>query len=152
MSLTGAALAGVALLGRCGAGAGSGQAQDQMPAMPAASRAAPANPNLDLGTSLGGRPAPDFRLDNQFGQPMSLSQFHGKVVITEPSAQAVRAYLRGLGGLRYPVGLDIAGRVAGGYGVQDQPWFALVSASGKIVWSHDGWLSAPALEAQARRA
>jgi len=54
MSLTGAALAGVALLGRCGAGAGSGQAQDQMPAMPAASRAALANPNLDLGTRWAG--------------------------------------------------------------------------------------------------
>ena len=28
-----------------------------------------------------GVPAPDFRLDNQFGQPMSLSQFRGKVVM-----------------------------------------------------------------------
>ena len=373
MSLAGAALAGAALLSGCGAGATSGRAQDQMPSLPAASRAALANPNLDLGTSLGGVPAPDFRLDNQFGQPMSLSQFRGKVVIlaftdsqcttvcplttasmvlarqllgpagasvqllgvnanpqansvadvlaysrahamvnqwdfltgsdaqlraawsayhiavqieqgqidhtpalfvinqrgreqeiyltqmayssvgqsaqvlaqevasllpghpklasqqslatipaqtpaarvtlpvavsgapvalgpgqpqlvlffatwlsevsdlsseltglnayvqaagpdrlpqlvavdetvTEPSVQAVRAYLRGLGGLRYPVGLDITGRVADGYGVQDQPWFVLVSASGKIVWSHDGWLAAAALEAQARRA
>jgi cytochrome oxidase Cu insertion factor (SCO1/SenC/PrrC family) len=372
-SLTGAALAGAALLGGCGAPAGGGQAQNRMPGMPAASRAALANPNLDLGTPLGGVPAPDFRLDNQFGQPMSLSQFRGKVIIlaftdsrcttvcplttasmlqarqllgpagasvqllgvnanpqansvadvlaysrahgmvnqwdfltgsdarlraawsayhiavqieqgqidhtpalfvidqrgreqkiyltqmayssvgqsaqvlaqevasllpghpklasqqslatipaetptasitlpaaasgaavalgpgqprlvlflatwlsevsdlgseltglnayvqaagpdhlpqlvavdetvTEPSAQAVRAYLQGLGGLRFPVGLDTAGRVADGYGVQDQPWFVLVSASGKVVWSHDGWLAAPALEAQARRA
>src|SRR6201986_1372033 len=39
------------------------------------------NPNLDLGSSLGGKPAPDFRLRNQFGQPMSLSQFRGKVVM-----------------------------------------------------------------------
>src|SRR5204863_3545185 len=39
------------------------------------------NPNLDLGSSLGGTPAPDFRLRNQFGQPMSLSQFRGKVVM-----------------------------------------------------------------------
>ena len=39
------------------------------------------NPNLDLGSSLGDRPAPDFRLQNQFGQPMSLSQFRGKVVM-----------------------------------------------------------------------
>jgi cytochrome oxidase Cu insertion factor (SCO1/SenC/PrrC family) len=373
MYLTGAALAGVALLGGCGAGAAGGQAQDQMPAMSPASRAALANPNLDLGTSLGGVPAPDFRLDNQFGQPMSLSQFRGKVIIlaftdsqcttvcplttasmlqakqllgpagagvqllgvnanpqansvadvlaysrshgmvnqwdfltgsdaklraawsayhiavqieqgqfdhtpalfvidqrgreqkiyltqmayssvgqsaqvlaqevsgllpghpklasqqslatipaetptasitlpaavsgapvalgpgqprlvlffatwlsevsdlssdltglnayvqaagrdhlpqlvavdetvTEPSAQAVLGYLRGLGGLSYRVGLDITGRVADGYGVQDQPWFVLVSASGTIVWSHDGWLTAPALQAQARRA
>jgi hypothetical protein len=36
--------------------------------------------------------------------------------------------------------------VADGYGVQDQPWFTLVSATGKILWTHDGWLSLPALE------
>jgi hypothetical protein len=34
--------------------------------------------------------------------------------------------------------------------VQDQPWFVLTSASGKIVWQHDGWLSLAALEAAAR--
>src|ERR1700751_142861 len=39
------------------------------------------NPNLDLGASLGNKPAPDFRLVNQFGQPVSLSQFHGRVVL-----------------------------------------------------------------------
>jgi cytochrome oxidase Cu insertion factor (SCO1/SenC/PrrC family) len=46
-----------------------------------ASTAAEQNPNLDLGSSLGNSPAPDFRLTNQFGQPMSLSQFRGKVVL-----------------------------------------------------------------------
>jgi cytochrome oxidase Cu insertion factor (SCO1/SenC/PrrC family) len=71
--------------------------------------------------------------------------------VTEPSAQAVRTYLGGLGRLRYPVALDTTGRVADGYGVQDQPWFVLVSASGKILWSHDGWLPLTALEAAARR-
>jgi hypothetical protein len=35
--------------------------------------------------------------------------------------------------------------------VADQPWFVLVSASGKTVWKHDGWLSVPALEAAARK-
>ena len=45
------------------------------------------------------------------------------------------------GPLDYPVALDNTGRVADGYGVQDQPWLVLVSAAGKIVWSHDGWLS-----------
>ena len=66
--------------------------------------------------------------------------------VVEPSAQAVRAYLGSLGtSLKYPVGLDTTGRVADGYGVQDQPWFALVSASGKIIWSHDGWLPVTAL-------
>ncbi len=73
--------------------------------------------------------------------------------VTEPSAQAVRSYLGGLGTpLAYPVALDTTGRVADGYGVQDQPWLVLVSASGKILWSHDGWLSLSALEAAAKRA
>jgi cytochrome oxidase Cu insertion factor (SCO1/SenC/PrrC family) len=73
--------------------------------------------------------------------------------VVEPSSQAVRSYLHGLGtSLKYPVALDASGRVADGYGVQDQPWFTLVSASGKIVWSHDGWLSPSALEAAAKRA
>jgi cytochrome oxidase Cu insertion factor (SCO1/SenC/PrrC family) len=66
--------------------------------------------------------------------------------VVEPSAQTVRTYLGSLGtSLSYPVGLDTNGRVADGYGVQDQPWLALVSASGKIIWSHDGWLPTPAL-------
>jgi hypothetical protein len=66
--------------------------------------------------------------------------------VVEPSAQTVRTYLHALGTpLKYPVALDTTGRVADGYGVQDQPWLALVSASGKIIWSHDGWLSLPAL-------
>jgi cytochrome oxidase Cu insertion factor (SCO1/SenC/PrrC family) len=69
--------------------------------------------------------------------------------VVEPSEAVVRDYLAGLG-LNYPVGLDTTGRVADGYGVQDQPWFTLVSASGKIIWSHDGWLSLSALEAAAR--
>ena len=69
--------------------------------------------------------------------------------VVEPSKTAVRAYLADLG-LTYPVGLDSTGRVADGYGVQDQPWFTLVSAAGKVTWSHDGWLSLSALEAAAR--
>ena len=73
--------------------------------------------------------------------------------VVEPSAQSVRTYLGSLGTpLSYPVALDTTGRVADGYGVQDQPWLALVSVSGKIIWSHDGWLPTPALEAAAKRA
>jgi cytochrome oxidase Cu insertion factor (SCO1/SenC/PrrC family) len=72
--------------------------------------------------------------------------------VSEPSAGAVRTYLQQLGQpLDYPVALDTAGRVADGYGVQDQPWFVLTSAAGKVVWSHDGWLSVSALEAAARK-
>jgi cytochrome oxidase Cu insertion factor (SCO1/SenC/PrrC family) len=73
--------------------------------------------------------------------------------VVEPSVQAVRTYLGSLGtSLSYPVALDTTGRVADGYGVQDQPWFALVSASGKIIWSHDGWLPVPALTAAVQHA
>ncbi|HEY0716042.1 MAG TPA: hypothetical protein VGD68_00365, partial [Streptosporangiaceae bacterium] len=68
--------------------------------------------------------------------------------VTEPSATSARDYLRSIGQpLDYPVALDVTGRVADGYGVQDQPWFVLTDASGKIVWSHDGWLSAAQLPA-----
>jgi cytochrome oxidase Cu insertion factor (SCO1/SenC/PrrC family) len=73
--------------------------------------------------------------------------------VVEPSPQTIRTYLSGLGTpLSYPVALDTTGRVADGYGVQDQPWLALVSASGKIIWSHDGWLSTPALTAAVHHA
>jgi cytochrome oxidase Cu insertion factor (SCO1/SenC/PrrC family) len=73
--------------------------------------------------------------------------------VVEPSAQIVRTYLASLGTpLSYPVALDTTGRVADGYGVQDQPWLALVSASGKIIWSHDGWLPVPALTAAVQHA
>jgi cytochrome oxidase Cu insertion factor (SCO1/SenC/PrrC family) len=73
--------------------------------------------------------------------------------VVESSAQAVRTYLSGLGtSLSYPVALDTTGRVADGYSVQDQPWLALVSASGKIIWSHDGWLAVPALTAAVQHA
>ena len=73
--------------------------------------------------------------------------------VVEPSAQAVRTYLTSLGTpLTYPVALDTTGQLADGYGVQDQPWLALVSASGKIIWSHDGWLSPSALTAAVHHA
>jgi hypothetical protein len=66
---------------------------------------------------------------------------------TEPSATAAASYLKGLGKpLDYPVGQDTTGRVADGYGVQDQPWFMLTSATGKVLWKHDGWLGVHALE------
>jgi cytochrome oxidase Cu insertion factor (SCO1/SenC/PrrC family) len=71
---------------------------------------------------------------------------------TEPSPGAARSYLQRLGRpLGYPVALDPAGRLADGYGVRDQPWFVLTSASGKIVWKHAGWLPVSALKAAARR-
>jgi len=66
--------------------------------------------------------------------------------VTEPSVAAVNDYLETLGPLDYQVALDKTGRVADGYGVQDQPWLVLVNAAGKITWSHDGWVSLAALE------
>ena len=73
--------------------------------------------------------------------------------VTEPSVSSVRSYLHSLGQpLRYPVALDVTGRIADGYGVQDQPWYVLVSATGRIVWKHDGWLPVAALQAAARKA
>ncbi len=47
----------------------------------ATSRAALANPGLDPGTPLLGRPAPGFELTDQFGRPVSLAQFRGQVVL-----------------------------------------------------------------------
>jgi cytochrome oxidase Cu insertion factor (SCO1/SenC/PrrC family) len=66
--------------------------------------------------------------------------------VTESSDAAVNSYLHGLGPLSYPVALDGTGRVADGYGVQDQPWLALVNAAGKITWQHDGWVPLATLE------
>jgi cytochrome oxidase Cu insertion factor (SCO1/SenC/PrrC family) len=66
--------------------------------------------------------------------------------VTEPSEATVTNYLRGLGSLDYPVALDKTGRVADGYGVQDEPWLALVNPAGKITWQHDGWVPLPSLE------
>jgi cytochrome oxidase Cu insertion factor (SCO1/SenC/PrrC family) len=40
-----------------------------------------ANPAVDPGSPLGGKPAPDFRLQDQFGRTVSLSQFRGQAVL-----------------------------------------------------------------------
>src|SRR5579863_7728491 len=69
--------------------------------------------------------------------------------VTESSDVAVNSYLRRLGPLSFPVALDETGRVADGYGVQDQPWLALVNAAGKITWQHDGWVPLTTLETAA---
>src|ERR1700722_18325590 len=77
-------LAGLALAALAAAGCSSAASQGSpsgMSALSSASAAAEQNPNLDLGAPLGGKAAPDFTLVNQFGQPMSLSQFRGRVVL-----------------------------------------------------------------------
>jgi cytochrome oxidase Cu insertion factor (SCO1/SenC/PrrC family) len=75
-----AALAGAAVLSVLAGCGGSGSGPASSSPMPMSSAAA-MNPNLDLGSSLGGLPAPDLRLQNQFGQPRAFSQFRGKVVV-----------------------------------------------------------------------
>jgi cytochrome oxidase Cu insertion factor (SCO1/SenC/PrrC family) len=72
-------------------------------------------------------------------------------MVTEPSPAAVTTALHGVGTLDYPIGIDETGRVADGYGVQDQPWLVLVDSAGKVTWSNDGWLSLSALEAAAAK-
>jgi hypothetical protein len=72
---------------------------------------------------------------------------------TETTPSALPAFLSGLhGSLDYPVAVDRYGRLADGYGVQDQPWIELVSASGKILFRNDGWFPEPGLETAVRKA
>jgi cytochrome oxidase Cu insertion factor (SCO1/SenC/PrrC family) len=66
--------------------------------------------------------------------------------VAEPSDASVNSYLHQLGPLTYPVALDETGRLADGYGVQDQPWLVLVNAAGKITWQHDGWVPLTTLQ------
>src|ERR1700761_7480542 len=83
MRRRGATLAGLALaaggaLACCSSAAPKATGSS---AVSAASAAAEENAGLDLGTSLGGKQAPDFTLTNQFGEQMSLSQFKGRVTV-----------------------------------------------------------------------
>ena len=41
------------------------------------------NPSLDPGSALPGRPAPEFTLSDQFGRPVSLRSFRGKVTLLD---------------------------------------------------------------------
>jgi cytochrome oxidase Cu insertion factor (SCO1/SenC/PrrC family)/thiol-disulfide isomerase/thioredoxin len=75
----------------------------------------------------------------------------------EPSARALPDFLAKLRRpLSYPVAIDRTGRLADGYGVQDEPWFVLTAPSGRILWYYDastaGWLSRRALVRQVHAA
>jgi thiol-disulfide isomerase/thioredoxin len=75
----------------------------------------------------------------------------------EPNATALTHLLGQLHRpLPYPVAVDASGRVADGYGVQDEPWIVLVSRTGTPLWYQDiataGWLTSTALAAQVRAA
>jgi hypothetical protein len=96
-ALVALAMIGVAALAGCASSAAS-PAATSAKADSVLSAAAESNPNIDLGSSEGGVPAPGFRLVNQFGQAMSLSQFRGKVAHS-PAARRRRrsASTRALG-------------------------------------------------------
>jgi cytochrome oxidase Cu insertion factor (SCO1/SenC/PrrC family) len=64
---------------------------------------------------------------------------------TTPGALSLQLARAGGGALGYPVAADASGRVADGYGVQDLPWIEVTSASGQILYRHDGWLPAASL-------
>jgi cytochrome oxidase Cu insertion factor (SCO1/SenC/PrrC family) len=71
----------------------------------------------------------------------------------EPSPAEARQALAPLAAtLHTPIVEDASGRLADGYLVGDLPWFVLSSPSGKILWHHDGWLSAALLSRQVRTA
>lgn len=77
------------------------------------------------------------------------------VLPTEPDAASAEKRLGWLEGkfkIQTPIVVDATGRIADGYGVEDLPWLALTSGTGKIIWHHDGWLDAQTLEAQVRQA
>lgn len=72
---------------------------------------------------------------------------------TEPSPAEAQKVLTPLAAtLRTPIVQDTNGRIADGYLVDDLPWISLTSASGKILWKHDGWLSASAISRHVRTA
>ena len=71
---------------------------------------------------------------------------------TETTPGALSLPLAQAGGtLGYPVAADASGRLADGYGVQDLPWIEVTSASGQILYRHDGWLPAASLARAAAR-
>jgi cytochrome oxidase Cu insertion factor (SCO1/SenC/PrrC family) len=80
------------------------------------------------------------------------------VALDETQAESSAAVLpkllatAGGGRLGYPVAADTSGRMADGYGVQDLPWIEIISATGRVEFQHDGWLSEPALAHAAARA
>ena len=70
---------------------------------------------------------------------------------TSPGALPRLLARTGGGKLNYPVVADTSGRVADGYGVQDIPWTEVISPTGQIAYTRDGWLSVAALAQAAAR-
>lgn len=75
----------------------------------------------------------------------------------EPTPSALPRLLSQLRSpLAYPVAIDHSGRVADGYGVQDEPWMVAVSKAGAPLWYQDlstaGWPTTSALVRQVKAA
>ena len=75
----------------------------------------------------------------------------------EPSGSTLPDFLRELpGGLDYPVGVDMTGRLADGYGVSALPFLEVTGASGRVLWYWNvsvlGWPSTSVLLAHVRAA
>mgnify|MGYP001279908494 CR=1 FL=1 len=75
----------------------------------------------------------------------------------EPSSHTLESFLARLSRpLSYPVAIDQSGRIADGYEVQDEPWYVLVSRTGRFLWYYDistlGWLSNTQLIGQVQSA
>lgn len=72
---------------------------------------------------------------------------------TEPTPSSFTDLLQRLPvRLDYPVVQDTSGRLADGYGAQDQPWMVLTSSTGRILFTNDGWFPEPALQRAVARA
>ena len=72
---------------------------------------------------------------------------------TEPSAAALTSFLHGAGAKTAGVtAVDASGEAADAVGVQGLPWYSVVSAKGKVLWSHTGWLPAHVLQRVVQRA
>ncbi len=75
----------------------------------------------------------------------------------EPSPQALSDFRDRLSHpLAYPLAVDRSGRIADGYEVHDEPWYVLISGTGKFLWYYDisafGWLKTPELIARVQAA
>ncbi len=80
--------------------------------------------------------------------PVVIDELPTETSVTEAERLLTRLAMK----LNTPIIEDAKGRLGDGYGVQDLPWFVLTSPSARILWHHDGWLSADALVKQVQAA
>jgi len=83
-------------------------------------------------------------LAHRHGWPSPVAMDETTIEPSHAEAQTILARLAA--DLKIPIIEDASGRIADGYNVQDLPWFALNSSAGDILWHHDGWISASALD------